>query len=87
MFDSAQCLFFPPTKGLWACRDSFTFLEELNLIKFSFFKGNWTWEGAYSMFKWHDEGMRKGEIQYLHYLTQCYCIETQNDRKLDLSPM
>jgi hypothetical protein len=39
MFDSAQCLFFPPTKGLWACRDSFTFLEELNLINFFSFRG------------------------------------------------
>lgn len=39
------------------------------------------------MFEWHDEIMRKGEIQELHYVTQCYYIETWNDWKLDPSPM
>jgi hypothetical protein len=39
MFDSVQCLFFPPTKRLWAPRDSFTFLEKFNFINLFFFRG------------------------------------------------
>jgi hypothetical protein len=39
MFDSVQCLFFPPTKRLWAPRDLFTFLEKLNLVNLFFYRG------------------------------------------------